>query len=64
MTTTSAQALPRTLTTRQVAVHLGVCADKVLNWIRSGELRAIDVANRGSTRPRYRIDPGDLVPQR
>jgi len=27
----------------------------------TAELRAIDVASRGSRRPRYRIDPADLA---
>jgi hypothetical protein len=34
----------------------------VIGWIRSGELRAIDVSSRpGLGRPRHRIDPADLV---
>ena len=30
--------------------------DKVLNWIRDGSLRAINVASSESQRPRYRIE--------
>jgi hypothetical protein len=43
------------LTPPRLAKQLGVQADKVLSWIRSGELRAINVADRASHRPRWRI---------
>jgi excisionase family DNA binding protein len=49
------------LTPPQVAARLGVSPDKILNWVRSGELRAINVAARRSGRPRYRIDLADLL---
>ncbi len=52
---------PRMLTPPQVAKRLGVSAEKIVNWIRSGELLAIDVAVRGSQRPRFRVDPIDLA---
>jgi excisionase family DNA binding protein len=40
----------------QVAKQMGVNADKVLNWIRSGELEAFNAAARpDSQRPRYRV---------
>lgn len=45
------------LTPPELASRLRVKAAKVINWIRSGELRAIDLATRGSRRPRYRISP-------
>ena len=61
MTVTWAQSLPRKLSPPQVGRVLGVAPEKVIDWIRSGELRAIDVASRGSSRPRYRIDPDDLA---
>lgn len=40
---------------RDLALRWGVCVDKVLNFIRSGELRAFNVAAKKSKRPRYRI---------
>ena len=49
------------LTTPQVAKRLGVNQDKVLNWIRSGELRAMNYATRQSGRPRYRVAESDLA---
>jgi hypothetical protein len=49
------------LTPPQVARRHGVSPDKVLGWIHSGELRAINVAARRGGRPRWRIDPADLV---
>lgn len=45
----------------QVAERFGVSADKVLAWVRSGELRAIDAATRKGERPRYLIDESDLA---
>jgi len=61
VTATSLQIPSRTLTPPQVASRLRVSPEKVIAWIRAGELRAIDVATRGSRRPRYRIDPADLA---
>jgi excisionase family DNA binding protein len=52
---------PITLKPKQVAERLGVNSDKVLAWIRAGELSAINVAQKASGRPRYRIDPVDLA---
>ena len=40
---------------RALAKRWSVCVDKVLNFIRSGELRAFNVAAKKSKRPRYRI---------
>ena len=48
------------LTPPQVAKRLAVKPDKILSWIRSGRLRAVDVGN-GRRRPRFRIDPSDLA---
>ena len=48
------------LTPPQIAARLAIKPGKVIAWIRSGELKAVDVANRGCTRPRYRVDPSDL----
>lgn len=44
----------------EVARYLRVKASKVISWIEAGELHAIDVANKGSRRPRYRI-PLDAI---
>lgn len=52
----SAKSTPRRhLTPPQVAEHLGVADSKVVAWIRTGELQAINVANRQCKRPRYAI---------
>ena len=48
------------LTPPQLARLWGISPDKVLNWIRSGELRAINVAERRGGRPRYLIDRADI----
>jgi hypothetical protein len=39
----------------------GVTVDKVLCWIRNGDLRAIDASARQSERPRYLIDKADIA---
>ena len=52
---------PRMLTPPQVAKRLGVASEKIVTWIRNGELPAIDVAVSGSRRPRFRIDHADLA---
>lgn len=49
----------RYLTPPAVAKRLGVDHHRVLAWIRSGKLRAVNLGD-GPIRPRYRIDPGDL----
>ena len=49
------------LTPPQIALEYRVKPQTVLDWIRAGELRAIDVAKPGSRRPRFRIDPADLL---
>lgn len=51
----SSQSDPAWLTPPQLAKQLGVQAEKVLGWIRSGELRAVNVADRACRRPRWRI---------
>jgi hypothetical protein len=50
----------RKLTPPDVAAIYGVSPDKVLAWIRSGELRAINAATSQSGRPRYLVDLDDL----
>jgi excisionase family DNA binding protein len=47
------------LTPPTVAKRLGVDAHRVLDWIRQGKLRAVNLGD-GAVRPRYRVDPGDL----
>jgi len=51
----------RKLLVKTVADRLGVNQSKVLGWIRSGELRAIDVSTKRGGRPRWRIDETDLI---
>jgi excisionase family DNA binding protein len=47
------------LTPPAVGRLLGCGSDKVLNLIRTGELRASNLAG-GSQRPRWKINPADL----
>jgi excisionase family DNA binding protein len=49
------------LTPPQVAKRLGVSPDKILAWIRKGELAATNVAAGHGGRPRYRISEEDLA---
>ena len=49
------------LTPPELAREWGVSAAKILHWIRSGELRAIDIARRRGGRPRYLIDRADIA---
>jgi hypothetical protein len=39
----------------------GVSADKILAWIRSGELPAIDASTKRNGRPRYLVDITELA---
>jgi Helix-turn-helix domain len=48
------------LTPGSIAELYGISLGKVLSWIRRGELRAVNVANRADGQPRFRIDPEDL----
>jgi excisionase family DNA binding protein len=48
------------LTPPQIAKQLGIKAEKVLTWIRSGELRAFNVATKQGGRPLWRVKPVDL----
>jgi excisionase family DNA binding protein len=48
------------LTPPETARLLGVDPAKVIFWIRSGELRASDLATRRAGRPRYRIARTDI----
>ena len=40
----------------ELAREWGVSPEKILNWIRSGELAATNIAASTTGRPRYRID--------
>lgn len=42
------------LTPPTVAKQIGVSVSTVLSWIKSGELRAIDVSSKTSSRPLYK----------
>lgn len=46
------------LTPPELAKEWGISSDKVLGWIRSGQLKARNVSN--GTRPRYNISRDDL----
>lgn len=43
-----------------VARMLGVADKAVLDWIRSGELRAVNLARTPNGRPRYAIEVADI----
>ena len=49
------------MTPPEMARQWGIGVDKVLAWIRSGELRAINVASQREGRPRYLIDLADIA---
>jgi excisionase family DNA binding protein len=43
-----------------VAKRFGVNQTKVLSWIKSGELNALDVSQARGDRPRWRVSQDDL----
>ena len=47
----------RNLTPPALAKKYGVAVAKVTDWIRNGELVALNLARRGCSRPRYSITP-------
>jgi excisionase family DNA binding protein len=49
----------RYLTPPEVAERLGVSPERIIGWIRSGKLRAVNIGD-GSRRPRFRISPDRL----
>jgi excisionase family DNA binding protein len=49
------------LTPRQIADRNRISVDKVLAWIHTGQLRAVNVATRPGGRPRWRISEADLA---
>jgi excisionase family DNA binding protein len=50
-----------TVTPPQLARRYGVHVDKIMAWIRAGELRALNLATRPSGRARWRIKDSDLA---
>ncbi len=48
------------VTPPEYAKRLGVSPDKVISWIRSGQLRAMDGSTVPGGRPRYLIDEADI----
>jgi len=53
--------MPKKLTPPQLAKLWGISCDKVIAWIRAGELRAIDASTKRGGRPRYLIDEDDVA---
>ena len=51
----------RKLSVPQLARQFGVAENKIHAWIRSGELRAINLARSTNGRPRYAIDVADVA---
>lgn len=49
------------LTPPEYAARIGAKPETVIFFIRSGELRAINTARRGSSRPRYKIAPDAIA---
>jgi excisionase family DNA binding protein len=48
--------MPSTLCVRDICERFGVSEQTVLGWIRSGELRAVNVGRRpGAKKPRWRV---------
>lgn len=54
------RTLDRCLSPGQLARFLGVNSAKVLTWIHSGRLAAINVATDALGRPRWRVTPQAL----
>ena len=51
-----------TLTPPELAKQWRVKPERIIAWIKSGELRAFDVSSRpGVGRPRYRIPPDAVI---
>jgi hypothetical protein len=49
------------LTPPDLARRWGVSTTKIVNFIKSGELRAINIAAHRKNRPRYLIDVADIA---
>jgi hypothetical protein len=50
----------RFFTPPEIATRLKIGVDKIHVWIRSGQLRASNLATKATGRPRYAIDERDL----
>ena len=50
----------RRFTPREISESYSVTVDVVLSWIKSGDLRAVNVSRTSGGKPRWRIDPADL----
>ena len=61
MTTRSTRKKRAKLTPPELAELWGLSPAKVVAFIRSGELRAINIANARCSRPRYLIDREDIA---
>lgn len=44
-------------TPNELAKRYGVKSSRVIEWIKSGELRAISTASRGAAKARYKCSP-------
>lgn len=44
-------------TPNELAARYGVKPSKVIEWIKAGELKAIDTATRQGLKPRYKCSP-------
>ena len=55
-----ALAITKFLSPPTIARQLGVKAERVVGWIKAGQLRGFNLAEPGSRRPRYKVDPIDL----
>ncbi len=60
ITTATAPATRTKLSPPALAARRGIDKAKIVAWIRSGELRAIDAATKRGGRPRYLIDEADI----
>jgi hypothetical protein len=49
----------RKFTPPQLARQSGLGIDKVLGWIRTGALRAVNLATKAGQRPRWYVDQDD-----
>lgn len=51
----------RWITPNELARRWGVNGDKILQFIRSGELKAANFATRLDGKPRYKIAPSEVI---
>jgi transposase len=61
MTTAPATPVRRKTTPPKLARRYGVDVHKIIRWIETGELRAMNLATTTSGRPRWAIDEADIV---